>query len=121
MICAYGSAFVLIHPQNAGPQLGFLDKLLLDIYMKSGGGGYFDYFGHILALSLFFLVTNRDIRWLALAMFGLIDTFSRYYLNLSYELMSPWVYSLNVFIPLAIVFLGWWVERNKRKQVSLTA
>lgn len=121
MICAYGSAFVLIHPQNAGSHLGFLDTLLLDIYMKSGGGGYFDYFGHILAITLFFLVTNRDIRWLALAMFGLIDTFSRYYLNLSDELMLSLVYSFYVFIPLAVVFLGWWVERNSRKQISLAA
>ncbi len=122
IICVYGSTFVLIHLQYGSSQFGFLDKLLLNIYMISGegNGGYFGYFGHILAITLFFLVTNRDIRWLALAMFGLIETLSRYYLNLSHELMSPWVYSLYIFIPLAIIFLGWWVERIRGKQISLT-
>lgn len=119
LMCAYGSVFILLDPQNVGSQLGVLDKLLLDIYIKSGDGGYFGYFGYILAIALFFLVTNRDIRWLALALFGSISTLSRYYLNLSDELMPPWVYSLYVFIPLAIVFLCWWTERTKRKQISL--
>lgn len=119
LICAYGSVFLLFHPQYAGSPLGVLDKLLLNIYIKSGGGGYFSYFGYILAITLFFLATNRDIRWLALAIFGLINTFSRYYLSLSNDLMPPWVYSLYIFIPLVIVLLGWLAERNKRKQISL--
>jgi hypothetical protein len=122
VICAYGSAFVLTYPQNMGSHLfGFLDKLLLNLYMMSGSGngGYFQYFGYIIALALFFLFTNRDIRWLALVMFGLIDTLSRSFLNLHNGLMSPWVYSLYILIPLVTVFLGWRVERNERKQVSL--
>lgn len=121
LICAYGSVFILLHPQNVGSQLGVLDKLLLDIYIKSSDGGYFGYFGYILAIALFFLATNRDIRWLALALFGLINTFSRYYLNLSNELMPPWVYSLYILIPLVIVFVGWSAERTKKKQISLAA
>ena len=124
IICAYGSIFVLTYPQNiSSHQFGFLDKLLLDLYMMSGSGngGYFQYFGYVIALALFILFTNRDIRWLALALFGLIDTLSRSFLNLYDGLMSPWVYSLYILIPLATVFLGWWVERNERKQVGLTA
>ena len=116
LICAYGSVFLLSPPQYVGSQLGALDRLLLNIYIKSG---YFDYFGYIFAIALFFLSTNRDLRWLALAMFGLINTFSRYYLNLSNDLMPPWVYSLYILIPLAVVLLGWLAERTKRKQISL--
>jgi len=119
LLCVYGSTFVLIQPQNAGSLSGFLDRFLLDVYMKSGG--YFYYLGHILAIALFFLATNRDLRWLALAMLGLIEATSRSYLNLSHELLSPWVYSLYAFIPLAVVLLGWWVERNKRKQMVMAA
>jgi hypothetical protein len=118
LLCAYGSAFVLIHPQNTG-SLGFFDIFLLNVYMN--GSGYLGYFGYILAIALFFLVTNRDIRWLALAIFGLIDATSRYYLNLSEAMMPPWVYSLYVFLPLLIVLLGWWAEKNQRKQISLAA
>jgi len=119
LICAYGSVFVLSHPQSISSQLGVLDRLLLDIYVKSGDGGYFGYFGYILAITLFFLVTNRDIRWLALAIFGLVDTLGRYYLNLSYQLLPPWVYSLYILLPLVLVFLGWWVDRTQRRQLSL--
>ncbi len=119
LICAYGSVFLLFHPQYAGSPLGVLDKLLLNIYIKSGDGGYFSYFGYILAITLFFLATNRDIRWLALAIFGLNNTFGRYYLSLSNDPMPPWIYSLYIFIPLVIVLLGWLAERNKRKQISL--
>jgi hypothetical protein len=118
LLCAYGSTFVLIHPQNTG-SLGFFDIFLLNVYMN--GSGYLGYFGYILAIALFFLVTNRDVRWLALAIFGLIDAARRYYLNLSEAMMPPWVYSLYVFIPLLIVLLGWWAERNQRKQISLAA
>ncbi len=119
LICAYGSVFVLSHPQNISSQLGIVDRLLLNIYIRSGEGGYFGYFGHILAITLFFLVTNRDIRWLALVIFGLVDTLGRYYLNLSYQLMPPWVYSLYILLPLVLVFLGWWVDRTQRRQLSL--
>lgn len=118
LICAYGSLFVLIHPQNRGA-LGSLDVFLLNVYTNSGET--FDYFGNIPAIALFFLATNRDLRWLALALFGVIDTVSRYYLNLTNEMMPPWVYSLYVFFPLAVVLLGWWTERNKRRQISLAA
>jgi hypothetical protein len=119
LICAYGSIFVLSHPQNISSQLGVLDRLLLGIYVKSGDGGYFGYFGHIIAITLFFLATNRDVRWLALTIFGLVDTLGRYYLNLSNQLMPSWVYSLNILLPLALVFLGWWLDRTQKKQLSL--
>lgn len=118
LICAYGSLFVLVHPQNRGG-LGSLDVFLLNMY--TNGSGYFIYYGHILAIALFFLATNRDLRWLALAMFGFMETASRYYLELSNEMMPPWVYSLYVFLPLVLVVLGWWAERNKKKQISLAA
>jgi hypothetical protein len=116
LICAYGSVFLLSPPQYIGSQLGAIDRLLLNIYIKSG---YFDYFGYVFSIALFFLSTNRDLRWLALAMFGLINTFSRYYLNLSNDQMPPWVYSLYILIPMAVVLLGWLAERTKRKQLSL--
>jgi hypothetical protein len=88
--------------------------------MSSGyNGGYFDYFGYILGIALFFLATNRDLRWLALAILGFVETSSRYYLNLSSEMMPAWVYSLYILVPLVVVFLGWWAERNQRKQLSL--
>lgn len=116
LICAYGSIFLLSPPQYVGSPLGALDRLLLNIFIHSGT---FNYFAYVLAIALFFLATNRDIRWFALAMFGLINTLDRSYLNLSNDLMPPWVYSLYVLIPLAVVFLGWLAERTKRKQLSL--
>lgn len=120
LLCAYGSLFVLLYPQNLNSHLlGVLDRFLLNIYAQSGDGGYFSYFGHILAIALFFLVANRDIRWLALMIFGLVETLSRSYLNLSQQLMPPWVYSLYVLLPLTLVFLGWWLDRTQRKPLNL--
>lgn len=116
LICTYGSVFLLLHPQYIASPLATLDYLLLHVYIQSS---YFAYFGYILAIALFFLAANRDIRWLALAMFALVRTLSRYYFNLSDYLMPPWVYYLYILIPLSIILLGWLAERTKRKQISL--
>jgi len=121
VLCAYGSIFILTKPQSSGALFGVIDRFLLNVFILSGSGngGFFQYFGLLLAITLFLLPTNRDIRWVALAIFGLVETLSRTYLNLYQGLFSPWVYSLYVIVPLVLVFLGWWFERFERKQISL--
>ena len=75
-------------------------------------------------MALFFLHTNRGIRWLALTIFGLTIGLGRDYL-IQFQtrgMMTPmayWVYYLWIILPLLIVFLGWWLDRSERQQPKL--
>jgi hypothetical protein len=98
---------------------GLLDRSLLVLYIHIRDVAQFY---SVLALALFFLPSNRDIRWLALAMTGLMIGFSHYYL-LDYQyntgLMAAWIYILWIILPLTIVFFGWWLEHSMRQQLEL--
>ena len=114
-----GSVLAIIHPETgASYRLGPIDKLLLDVYINATGfgGGYLPFYGFLAILGLFFLSMNRNIRWFALGLYGLVIGLSRNYLNLfdvDQGLMHPLAYSLYAILPLVLVFLGWTFSQSK--------
>jgi len=123
VMCFVGSTLAIIHP-SAGVSYGLLDRLLLNIYINvaGSGSGYLPFYGTLVALALFFLATNRDIRWLALGLYGLVIGLSRNYINVfdfDQGLMILQIYSLYVVFQLVIVFLAWWLDPSKNQQLKL--
>lgn len=121
VMCLVGSLFAIIHPGMVAVY-GPVDRLLSKIYIDiaGAGGGYLPFYGTLIAMALFFLTTNRTLRWLALGLFGLVIGLSRNYVNLfdaENGLMASWVYALFAILPLAIVLLGWWVDPSKAQKV----
>jgi len=122
IMCTVGSFFVIIHP-GAVAIYGPVDKFLLKIYIDIAGfgGGYLPYYGTLTAMALFFLTTNRDIRWLALGLYGLVIGLSRHYINVfdgETGLMVQWVYVVFALLPLVTTFLGWWLDQSGRRQLK---
>ncbi len=102
--------------QHAG--YGLLDRSLLAIYIQVRD---FTQFYSVLALALFFLPSNRALRWIALMANGLMIGLGHHYLSdWRYEmgLMAPWIYILWVILPLFIVLFGWWLERTRQQQLK---
>ncbi len=99
---------------------GFLDRSLLQAYIHVGD---MSEFYAILALAVFFLPSNREIRWFALGLAGLILGLGHQFLFDGWQkhLMAPWVYMAWVMIPILIALLGWWVERLRRHALQLAA
>jgi len=60
-------------------------------------------------LALFFFSTNREIRWAALAVSGLLMG----------SFVSQPSFVLWIILPLATVSLGWWLDRSTRRQLGL--
>ena len=114
-----GSVLAIIHPETAASyRLGPIDKLLLDVYINAAGfgGGYLPFYGFLAILGLFFLSMNRNIRWFALGLYGLVIGLSRNYLNLfdvDWGLMHPLAYLLYAILPLVLVLLGWMLSQSK--------
>jgi hypothetical protein len=76
-------------------------------------------------MALFLLAKNRNIRWIALLLSGMMSGFGRDYL-LDYQtgnmdLLAHWIYSIWAILPSAMVIFGWWVDKNRRQQFGLTA
>jgi hypothetical protein len=120
VLCAVGLILVTIHPRVVLWHYGLLDSLFWSIY-EAPWGGYIPWLGPILAMGLFFLATNRNLRYLGLGIWGLVVGLGREYLNLSYYQgpMDPLVYILWDIFPLGIVLCGWWLDRNKTEQIKL--
>jgi hypothetical protein len=98
---------------------GLLDRSLLVLYIHLRD---IEQFYSVLALALFFLPSNREIRWGALAVTGFIMGLGhRYLLDYQYNtgLMAPWIYILWLILPLIIVSFGWWLDKYRRQQLSL--
>lgn len=116
LMCLAGSLAAIVHP-NAAASYGALDLVLLKIYTEGAmGSGYLPFYGTLIALTLFVLVTDRNIRWLALGLYGLVIGLSRTYINLfdsENGMMTQWAYVLFAILPLVIVFLGWWSSQPK--------
>ncbi len=100
-----------------------VDRSLLVIYNELEGRGI-PFYETIVTMALFFLPTNRNIRWVALAASALMIGLGREYLmdrqfgdTMGY--LAYWVYYLYVLFPLTIVFCGWWLDRRKREQIQL--
>jgi hypothetical protein len=87
----------------------------LKIYGNIAGfrGGYLSFYGTLATLALFFLVMNRNVRWLALGLYGLVIALSHEYFvsNDGLGLMNPLIYLFYVMVPLVLMFLGRWVSQ----------
>jgi hypothetical protein len=68
---------------------------------------------NIAALAVIFLVKNRNFRWAALAIYGLI---LGSWITAPREVLIIWV-----ALPLVTVLLGWWLDRSKREKLRLVA
>lgn len=118
LMCLVGSILAIIHPGTGTSYIsGSLDRLLLIVYadIAGFGSGYLPFYGTLVSMALFFLVMNRNIRWLALGLYGLVMALSRNYLNVfdaNQGLMHPSVYSLYVMVPLVLIVLGWWTSHS---------
>jgi hypothetical protein len=116
-----GNVLGIIHPTSQAPY-GFLDRSLLLIFLDIRNLGFYTPF---VTMALFLLAKNRNIRWMALLMSGLMIGLGRDYLmdyqTGNMDLMAHWVYSLWAILPPAIVVFGWWLDKSRRQQVGLTA
>jgi hypothetical protein len=116
-MCLAGSLAAIVHP-NATASYGAFDLILLKIYTETAmGSGYLPFYGTLIALALFVLMTDRNIRWLALGLYGLVIGLSRIYINLfdsENGMMTQWAYALFAILPLVIIFLSWWSSQPKR-------
>ena len=111
-MCILGSILSALQPTNYS--FGFLGQSLLTIHSSYNDSVAF--FGLLLSMAIFFLAANRSIRWLALGIYGLHLGLGHYYLN---DVVPIWVYDLWVIFPLAMVFIGWWLEWSKSQQLKL--
>jgi len=68
---------------------------------------------NIAALAVIFLVKNRNYRWAAVAIYGLILG--------SWETGPRYILFIWVILPLVTVFLGWWLDRAKRDRIRLVS
>jgi hypothetical protein len=74
------------------------------------------YYAEVVALAPFFMARDRNVRWLALAIFWLLYGLVRE--SLDYQVIyASVVYYVWIFLPLAVVFLGWFLERSKRREL----
>ena len=64
---------------------------------------------NIVALAVIFLVKDRNFRWAAVAIYGLI---LGSWITAPREVLFTWVVA-----PLLIVFLGWWLDHLLRRQI----
>jgi hypothetical protein len=124
VLCPVGLAIAAIRPGPLSWHYGPLNGLLWNIYTAGSDpwGGYIPFLGPILAMALFFLATNRNLRWLGLGVWGLVVGLGREYLNLVRDFhdaqgsMDPSVYVLWVIFPLVIVLCGWWLDHSRTLQ-----
>lgn len=114
-----GSVLTIINSSmNLSSMPNVVDQLLLDIYINIAGfgSGYLPFYGTLITVSLFVLVINRNARWVALGLYGLVLGLSRHYLNLFdgiQGLLTPSVYLVYVILPLVVVLCSWWLSQSK--------
>jgi len=94
---------------------GHLDLFLLQFSTQYAG---FIYYTELVALGLFFMVKDRDLRWSALAIQGLCFGLYREWLDAD-VINASLVYYLWIILPVTFVFLGWWLDRSKRENLKL--
>lgn len=119
-MCIIGNLISVVRP-TGHTFYGFLNQSLLIIYLSISD---FNFFLILATMALFFLPTNRRMRWLALLLYGLMIGFGREYLIefQTRSTMTPiahWVYDLLIILPLLIVSLGWWLEQSNKRRLEL--
>jgi hypothetical protein len=90
-----------------------LEIFFFRLYLNTGS---FIWFIEMVPLISFMMVRNRNVRWLALAIFWLLLGLSRDRLDYG-VIYPPFVYYLWIFLPITVIFLGWFLERIKHRQV----
>ncbi len=114
-----GILMLIIQPHTPSP-LGSLDRILLHLYVyMTRSGDYISFYGTLITLALFFIATNRNLRWLGLGLYGLVLGLSRDYVSIfasEQALLTPRVYAFFMLLPLIIVFLAWLQNRYKTQQ-----
>lgn len=111
-MCILGSIVSTIHPEDYS--FGSMGRSLLlahTCYIEN-----LAFYGFLGSMALFFLPTNRSLRWLALVMYGLHLGLGHYYLN---EVLAAWVFYLWTLLPPVSVFCVWWLEQLKKPQLEL--
>lgn len=115
-----GSLMVMVQPQIPSP-LGSFDRSLLHLFVSmTRSGDVLPFYGTLLSLALFFLATNRNLRWLGLGFYGLALGLGRDYVSLfaaEQGLLSPRIYTFFILVAPIIVFLGWLLEQSKNRQL----
>jgi hypothetical protein len=75
------------------------------------------YFAIPIVLAPFILVRDRNVRWMALAIFCLLLGLSRD--RLDYQVIyPPFVYYLWIFLPLAVIILGWSLDHFRHNTLK---
>lgn len=121
LMCGIGSVLAITHPGTGTSYIpGIIDKLLFDVYIRAAGlgGGPLPFYGTLAAMALFFLVMNRNLRWLALVLYSLVIALGREYLNLldsELGFMHPLIYPLYVMVPLILIFLCWQASQTRQR------
>jgi HAAS domain-containing protein len=111
----FGTAVWSIQPVNYiyNP----LDRTLLMIYLEMQGGNSL-VFGTLVTMAVFFLASNRAMRWLALYASALIMGLGRVYLfdyrTGTVALVAQWVYYLYCLLPLTGVCGAWLLDYFRR-------
>lgn len=114
-MCILGSLLSVLRPTDYS--FGLFGRSLLLVHVT-----YIEnlaFYGLLAAMALFFLPTDRRIRWMALVLYGLHLGLGHDYL--SEDVAAAWVYYLWTLLPLAIVFFGWWLDQSKKRQLELVA
>ena len=109
--------------EPASYALNPLDRSLLIVFLQLQHGNVQLYIT-LMSMALFFLASNRDLRWLALLLYGAMIGFGRVYLfdhetGSHVAFVASWVLYLYALLPLAIVGLGWWQDHRQRQQLRL--
>lgn len=99
---------------------GALDRSLLGVFSRIRDVSEWIV---VLALAFFLILSNHDVRWLALGCAGMAIGLGHVFLGDSLEtrLMAPWIYFAWAVIPLAMVIVGWWRERSRLQALRSAA
>jgi len=112
-MCILGSILSALHPTNYS--LGAIARSLLVLHSYVGN---MMFYGLMATMALFFLPANRQIRWLALILYGLLIGLGHNYLN---DVVNERIYYLWAILPLLMVFFGWWVEQSRTQNLKLAS
>lgn len=101
-----------------------LDRSLLVIFLRLQEGNA-ELYGTLATMAVFFLASNRDVRWIALLASALMIGLGRIYLfdyrTGTVAMVAQWVYYLYILIPMGIVGSAWWLDWRARQQISFVA
>ena len=112
-MCTLGSILSILNLTNYS--LGPLSRSLVILSSYTDG---LTFYGLMAAMVLFFLPTNRQVRWLGLLLYGILIGLNHEYLN---NVLAGWAYSLWLILPISMVLLGWIWEQNRKQKLEVAA